>query len=244
MASSPTPAGGYIIAAGAIVAAADDVNLSNALSFLRAASVITCDSQALLTPDGRNCIGALPRPENFAGTHSELVGLWRRATGLRSSTSTLRLAARDPARWGPIMWQALHDLSAFYSARTASCLRTLLRHLLPAVLPCAKCRRHVADHLYALRETFARAKTRVAFVDAVIQLHNCASRAIKGPGRAMIYPPLAESRALSGPKASTEELLVLLRNHGRSSVPGEDEDREECGCTERRALAQGELWFS
>ena len=95
----------------------------------------------------------------------------------------------------------------------------------------------MTEHLRALAVPIAESKTRAEFVDVVIALHNRASIDIKGVDAARIYPMLSEIKT-----QTLINTLLLLRNHGRSSVAGVGEARESCGCTQRAALAEGRLW--
>jgi hypothetical protein len=239
--STTTVYGASIVAAVAITISAHDVDPSIALTFMRAVSIITTEAHIILTPNHRRHINLAPH-NLVLPRHSKkearmrLEQFWKDATGFKSWDDARRFGD-SPLEWGPVMWQALHDLSVFFDCRGASRpLKTLLQTL-PALLPCAKCRKHVAGHLIALAAPIAGANTRMAFVDVVTDFHNRASIEIKGIDAARIYPMLSELRP-----QTLIETLVLLRNHGRSSVQGFGESRESCGCSQRASLAEGKLW--
>lgn len=53
----------------------------------------------------------------------------------------------QPILWGPSLWQALFSCAWTCKTADVEALRTLLLHVIPMTLPCAKCRQHFVDHL-------------------------------------------------------------------------------------------------
>ena len=153
---------------------------------------------------------------------------WQRACAGRLTPAILaqaRGAVDKPAVWGPVFWQALHNLSAFFDyGHTREGLLQVF-HLLPFVLPCRMCRVHAQDNIIRMSHVLHSATTRGEFVNAVVELHNFITRQLKPPQHRLLYALPVEHplRRLTAARARR-----LVRDHGYSSALGAPPSA--CGC--------------
>lgn len=156
---------------------------------------------------------------------------WTQLTGANLAVRAKSIAHKGPAAWGRVYWQGLHDVSALYVSRNASAGLCFIK-LLPCVLPCQTCRRHIPDKLrdtLDIREAAAASGSRRRWMNYVIIVHNRVTRDVKDIGAGVEYPLL-----LKEPR-STAAALRLVRNHAASGRTGisnavKGSGDNDCGC--------------
>jgi Erv1 / Alr family len=137
-----------------------------------------------------------------------------------------RASKGNSTKWGPTLWQALHNLSAMF---TPSCRRSLLEvfQMLPFVLPCRSCRLHVQDSLIHTFPALEVSNNRFNFVNAVVRLHNFITLRIGSHRKLLLYEEPFISLNLE--KVTMRTALNAIKNHGRSSKQPQKSYRD-CGC--------------
>ena len=114
--------------------------------------------------------------------------------------------------WGPMVWQGLHDMSAFYITERHECFMDLLL-IIPSVLPCAICRMNARGHMRPFLKILHSRCSVVDYMDVIISLHNEVSLDKYDVDEAVVYPAIPQT--LEVLSSSTERLLEMIRNHSR-----------------------------
>ncbi len=153
---------------------------------------------------------------------------WTRASAGALTPALLakaRGAIGKPAVWGPLFWQALHNLSTFFDyERTRGHLLQAFA-LLPFVLPCRMCRVHAQDSVTRMGNVLHAATTRGEFVNAVVELHNFITRQLKPAQHRLLYPlPVEHPRR----RLTVKTAQRLVQHHEYSSIRGAP--ASNCGC--------------
>jgi hypothetical protein len=150
-------------------------------------------------------------------TSKSMRTAWRKTGDAILTTDMVLMAektSKKSALWGPIFWQALHNLSAFFDPQRNRKKMLEMFVLLPFVLPCRTCRIHAHESVRRMRNVLVAARTRGEFVNAVVELHNFITHRIKPVNVRRIY----KMPWKKGVHPFTVKIaLSLLRNHGRSS---------------------------
>lgn len=164
---------------------------------------------------------------------AHLVRAWVRACRpwallSRADHRAASSAQGNSNRWGPVFWQALHNLSALFSLGQLRLHLLEIFKLLPYVLPCRVCRLHAQDNLVRMRNVLVRANSRAGFVNAVVELHNYITRHLKPAKVALMYPiPFAEPTGRL--RVTLRVALDAVADHSHSSIP-EAVGKQDCGC--------------
>ena len=124
--------------------------------------------------------------------------------------------ARSISSWGPMVWQGLHDMSAFYVPRNHTYFRDLILTI-PYVLPCIICRMNARRHIRPVADELISECTVIQYMNVVISLHNQVSLDKYATDDAIIYPSLPLMWELSPP--STKKLLEIINHHSRCRGP-------------------------
>jgi hypothetical protein len=160
--------------------------------------------------------------------------LWGEVTGFDDYEGALQ-ASMDNHLWGPVYWQALHDVAALYEPGHHRAVCGIFE-CLPFVLPCRKCRRHVVHLLQKFQTMLRAADSRPKWINITVCLHNAVSLRVKGPMRAKLYTLLPPEQ-----EVSIKEALVLVSHHGLSTrVELGNGEEKDCGCREK-AIEEGRV---
>jgi len=221
---------GSIAVAGGIALASDASTLC-VLQWMNAIRRLTCPEMNALSPattfPSGNSIQSLPIIESNVDRVA-VKEAWGRETGFMDWDGALSASA-DGRRWGPAYWQALHDLSCFYSPDRHTEAIDIIR-LLPVVLPCRKCRIHVRQNLISLRSTIDSVRSRTDYVNLVISLHNRVSLQVVEVSDVLLHPFLQFRR---GTESSVSMCLKWVGEMSRSSRGMGERKRDSCGCTQK-----------
>lgn len=90
----------------------------------------------------------------------------------------------DPATWGPPVWDAIHFVAAGYPvAPTDADVRAYGAFFrgLAAVLPCAPCRKHFAEHLERIPPDAPLAAGRAEAFAWTVAFHNAVNESLHKP---------------------------------------------------------------
>jgi hypothetical protein len=135
-------------------------------------------------------------------------------------------AAHLPDVWGPIIWQALHNLSAFFEFSDMTVKRLCaMFETLPYILPCSRCRLNLCSIIQDTIASLKQSSRRLEFINHVIYLHNAITIDLKPFKSRKIYRTIScKSGDISFARA-----IKLIQGHGRSTLPGMSVTKD-CGC--------------
>jgi hypothetical protein len=120
---------------------------------------------------------------------------------------------QNSQRWGPVFWQALHNLSCCFETVRKKEMRDLFRWL-PYVLPCRPCRIHILENLAVTYQARMDIHSRKSCMNYVVRLHNMITKQLSNQSKPQLIFPLL----LSVDVANIRIAFESVRNHDKSTV--------------------------